>query len=50
MTVAEMIEKLEQMPKDLQVINGSCSQEVDVVEYTDNYYTDEGKISCVVVV
>lgn len=50
MTVAEMIEKLEQMPKDLQVINGSCSQEVNIIEYADSYYTDEGKISCVVVV
>lgn len=50
MIVAELIEKLEQMPKDLPVINGSCSQEVEIVDNTDDQYMLDGsKISCVII-
>ena len=50
MTVAELKEKLEEMPNDMPVINASCSQEVDVVELTTGYYTGEKEIECCVII
>ena len=37
MTVKELIEKLQEMPQDMEVVNASNSMEVDSVEEVGNY-------------
>lgn len=44
MTVQQLIEKLQEMPQDLVVVNESCSQEVEIVELTQTVlYIGDGK-------